>query len=172
MFCKFYKQIFIFDAMCVCKYFIQVICFVFTLSLNNNCCVGQFSMRKDVELQFIVPFHASAENRFRSTHLEAKDTIKYGYEVEYKRLRQHFAINSWLNFTDTQTPDEILGIFCKEIFTKSVNTIVNLNYGVGTTSSNNYIMQLASHLGYPVISWDPHYPGALQVRLSVCLCFK
>lgn len=152
-------------GMCLRKYLVQIIVYVSILTWNKHCCTGQFLRRQDVELQLVVPFHALAERKFQSTHVLTKETIIHGLEVDYTNLRQRFAINSWLNFTDTQAPAEILGIFCKEIFTKSVNIIVNLNYGIDTTSSNNYIMQLASFLGYPVISWDPHYPGALQVKL-------
>lgn len=152
------------DVMSVCKYLVQIAVCIVVVTLSENCCIGQAGMRKEVAVQLIVPYHASVEKRFQSTHVTVKEIIKHGRETHYESLRHQFAINSWLNFTDTQTPEEILRIFCKEIFAKPVNTIVNLNYGTDTTSSYNYIMQLADHLGYPVISWDPNYPGALQVR--------
>lgn len=121
------------------------------------------SARQDVVLQIVMPYQQSAEKQFQSTHLKLKEKIKHSREVAYGNLRQQFAINSWLNFTQTESPSEILSLFCSQIFQKPVNTILSLNYGSGSASSNSYILQLANHLGYPVISWDPHYPGALQV---------
>jgi len=138
------------------------IAFVVFIFIESN--VAQLIRKQDVVLQIVIPYQHSAANKFQTTHANAKQTIKHGREVEYNNMRRRFAINTWLNFTDSESPQEILNLFCKEIFTRPVNTILSLNYGTDTTSSNNYILKLAEHLGYPVISWDPAYPGALQVR--------
>ncbi|KAH3869433.1 hypothetical protein DPMN_032600, partial [Dreissena polymorpha] len=119
--------------------------------------------KQDVVLQIVMPHQTSAANKYETTHANAKQTIKHGRETAYNNLRRRFAINTWLNFTDSNSPKEILNLFCKEIFAKHVNAILSLNYGTDTASSNNYIMKLAENLGYPVISWDPHYPGALEM---------
>jgi hypothetical protein len=126
-----------------------------------QCCV--VNTKQDVVLQIIMPFRSTVETKYQSTHVLTKERIKHGREVEYRNLRRQFTINSWLDFTKTESPSEILSLFCNEVFTKPVNTILSLNHGAGTEASNNYILKLADHLGYPVISWDPHYPGALQV---------
>ncbi|XP_045213754.2 glutamate receptor ionotropic, NMDA 2B-like [Mercenaria mercenaria] len=118
--------------------------------------------RQDVVLQIVMPYQSLAENKYQSTHVRTKERIKHGREIAYRNLRRQFVIDSWLNFTQSESPAEILSLYCNQIFKKPVNTILSLNHGSGTESSNNYILQLADHLGYPVISWDPHYPGALQ----------
>ncbi|XP_052268514.1 glutamate receptor ionotropic, NMDA 2B-like [Dreissena polymorpha] len=120
-------------------------------------------MKQDVVLQIVIPHQTSAVNKYENAHANAKQTIKHGRESDYNNLRKRFSINTWLNFTDSNSPKEILNLFCKEIFAKHVNAILSLNYGTDTASSNNYIMKLAENLGYPVISWDPNYPGALEM---------
>ncbi|KAH3869441.1 hypothetical protein DPMN_032608 [Dreissena polymorpha] len=122
------------------------------------------SMKQDVVLQIVIPHQTSAVNKYENAHANAKQTIKHGRESDYNNLRKRFSINTWLNFTDSNSPKEILNLYCKEIFAKHVNAILSLNYGTDTASSNNYIMKLAENLGYPVISWDPNYPGALEVK--------
>lgn len=121
--------------------------------------------KQDVVLQIIMPFRSTIETKYQATHVVTKERIKHGRQIEYRALRRQFSINSWLDFTKTQSPEEILSLFCNKVFPKPVNTILSIYHGSGTTASNNYILQLADHLGYPVISWDPHYPGALQVRI-------
>ena len=126
-------------------------------------CLTQSVAKQDVVMQIIVPYQSSAMSKYDKTHVYAKEQINRGREKNYSNLRDHFEINSWLYYTEKETPTEILTLFCTEIFSKHVNTILSLNRGSGTESSNNYILQLAEYLGYPVISWDPNYPGALQV---------
>ena len=127
--------------------------------------VGQRSVqpKQEVVMQIIVP-RQSLETKLQAVHVYEKETINRGREPHYRYLREKFLIDSWLNSTHSETPAEILTLFCSEVFARHVNTIMSLNYGSGTVASNDYIMQLADNLGYPVISWDPHYPGALQVR--------
>ena len=126
-------------------------------------CFTQPVIKQDVVLQIITQFQSSTEHIYDTAHVLTKEKINRGWDPTYKHLRDHFVINSWLNFTETASPSEILSLFCTGIFTKNVNTITLIKYAMASTSSYNYIMQLAQHLGYPVISWDPNYPGALQV---------
>lgn len=133
------------------------------LILTQLQCVAQTTSTQEVVMQIVLPYQSMAEKKYQIAHVDTKGTIKHGREVIYNNLREHFAIDSWLNFTKSESPNEILSLFCNQIFKKHVNTILTLNHGSGTEASNNYILQLADHLGYPVISWDPHFPGALQV---------
>ncbi|KAL4240266.1 Glutamate receptor ionotropic [Mactra antiquata] len=133
------------------------------------CCMVFFMVttrafaKQEVVMQIIMPYHSSAESKIISAHLHIKQTINFGREKMYENLRSHFVVDSWEKFIETQSPSEILSTFCNEIFQRHVNTLLCLNHGFGTEASNNYILQLAENVGYPVISWDPHYPGALQV---------
>lgn len=136
---------------------------IFMFSRQSKWCAAQLVPRQNVVLQIVMPQQAMAENKYQSAHLVTKETIKHGREVIYRNLRDQFNIDSWLNFTITSSPSEVLSLFCNQIFNRNVNTIVALNHGPVRASTNSYILQLADTLGYPVISWDPHYPGALQV---------
>ena len=150
------KSLFIYFSMCLMSWPVSV---------------GQRSLqprqpRQDVVMQIIVP-RQSLEMKLQNIHVYEKEKINRGREPLYRYLREKFVIDSWLNSTHSETPTEILTLFCSEVFARHVNTIVSLNHGSGTVASNDYIMQLAANLGYPVISWDPHYPGALQVRINL-----
>lgn len=66
---------------------------------------------------------------------------------------------------DTNSPKEIMNMFCDQILPNQVNTLLHLDLKTDRTSSisTNYIMNVAEQLGYPLISWDPDYAGALEV---------
>lgn len=127
--------------------------------------IGQrlLSPKQDVVMQIIVRLQ-TLEPKLQGIHVYEKETINRGRDRVYDYLRERFVIDSWLNSTQSETPAEILTLFCSEIFSRHVNTIVSFNYGSGSVAANDYILQLADNLGYPVISWDPQFPGALQVK--------
>ena len=122
--------------------------------------------KQDVVMQIIVPLE-SLEPKLQPIHVYEKTSINVGFDPAYRNLREKFVIDSWLNSTQSETPAEILTLYCSEVFVRHVNAILSFNYGSGSVAANDYIMQLADNLGYPVISWDPQYPGALQVRMYV-----
>ncbi|CAL1534217.1 unnamed protein product, partial [Lymnaea stagnalis] len=69
-------------------------------------------------------------------------------------------------------PKEILNLFCKGVFPHHVTTILNINNPLGMkrrTSSNQYILELASYLGLPIISWDTEYIVGSQSLRTVQL---
>ena len=72
-----------------------------------------------------------------------------------------------IQFVDTgnPTPQELLDIFCDKIFANNASVISVISYDELTSQSNDYVINIAKHLGYPVISWDPLYPGALEVHI-------
>lgn len=74
-----------------------------------------------------------------------------------------------IQFVDSSnpTPQELLNIFCDKIFANNASVISAISYDELTSQSNDYVMNIARKLGYPVISWDPLYPGALEV--SICM---
>ncbi|KAJ8317865.1 hypothetical protein KUTeg_002956 [Tegillarca granosa] len=65
---------------------------------------------------------------------------------------------------DTNSPEEIMNMFCDKILPNQVNTLLHLDLKSDRTSriSSNYIMNVAEQLGYPLFSWDPDYAGALE----------
>ena len=127
---------------------------------------GSSLPKQDVVMQIIVPLQ-SLEPKLQPIHVYEKTSINMGFDPAFRKLRDKFVIDSWLNSTQSETPAEILTLFCSEVFVRHVNAILSFNYGSGSVSANDYIMQLAETLGYPVISWDPQYPGALQVSILI-----
>ena len=127
---------------------------------------GSSLPKQDVVMQIIVPLQ-SLEPKLQPIHVYEKTSINMGFDPAYRKLRDKFVIDSWLNSTQSETPAEILTLFCSEVFVRHVNAILSFNYGSGSAAANDYIMQLADNLGYPVISWDPQYPGALQVNMPL-----
>lgn len=66
---------------------------------------------------------------------------------------------------EESNPDEILGIFCDQVFKKNVNALVHLSVTKKAEKSKDYFLGLASSLGLPVLSFDPDYVGALEVKI-------
>ena len=78
-------------------------------------------------------------------------------------------LNGDIEFVDSAnpTPQELLDLFCDKIFTNNASLITSISYDELTSQSNSYVMNIARHLGYPVISWNPLYEGALEVRIII-----
>ena len=74
-------------------------------------CFKQPIVKQDVVLQIITQFQSSTELAYDTAHVLTKTKIHRGWGPTYKHLREHFDINSWLNFTDTASPSEILSLF-------------------------------------------------------------
>ena len=70
-------------------------------------------------------------------------------------------------YTSNPTPQELLDVFCDKIFYNNASVISVISYDELTSQSNDYVINIAKHLGYPVISWDPLFPGALEVCISI-----
>lgn len=83
-------------------------------------------------------------------------------------LSRKYDIDYHFEMMKNYSPREILDIFCLKIFPKHTNTILYLksNNGKIIQSSRDVIMDIAKSVGYPVISWDPEFPGALEVSTT------
>jgi hypothetical protein len=68
---------------------------------------------------------------------------------------------------DDSNPDEILGIFCDTVFEKNANALIHLSVTKKGKKSKDYILGLATSLGFPVLSFDPDYVGALEVTVFI-----
>ncbi|XP_052800896.1 glutamate receptor ionotropic, NMDA 2B-like [Mya arenaria] len=60
------------------------------------------------------------------------------------------------------TPNQTIEVFCDNVFKQNSSVILSINYETETSRATEYITNIASRLGYPVISWDPFFQGALE----------
>lgn len=61
------------------------------------------------------------------------------------------------------SPGSLTELFCNETFVKNSSVLMSINYNKYTSVATEYIINVALEMGYPVISWDPFYTGALEV---------
>ena len=56
---------------------------------------------------------------------------------------------------------------------EQVNTAIYIQYKEDdkAMASADYTISLLEELGVPVLSWDPNYPGSLEVRLQLPIDF-
>ena len=75
--------------------------------------------------------------------------------------------SQFLQTSRTRSAMEILDFYCSSIFGRGVNTIMTLNVNDRDKSfvrTVEYIESVAQEFGYPVISWNPSYDRAMEVR--------
>ena len=82
-------------------------------------------------------------------------------------VKRGYELKAGYQVLNNSSPSEILNFFCNDIFRNKVNTLVYIkaNSGTKVEITRDFIMDIAASVKLPVISWDPDYPGALQVRL-------
>ena len=71
-----------------------------------------------------------------------------------------------IKFVHSDSPKEILNMFCKNILGRNVVTILNINNPMSMqrrSTANNYILEMASYLGIPIISWDTQFTSSSEV---------
>lgn len=64
-------------------------------------------------------------------------------------------------------PTEILGSICNQLLTNNVSTIIymtNSEHWGSNAASAQYLLQLTSYLGIPVIAWNTDNNGLIQVQ--------
>lgn len=127
-----------------------------------------FADQNKVSIHAIIPRHfgmtTELNREFSSTVLNFKRDIRNN------RLRTFFSTEEVITFISEDTPREILDAFCKGVLAKRAVTILNINNPLGMkrrTSSNQYILEIANHLGIPVISWDTEFTGTSQVSTYI-----
>ena len=90
----------------------------------------------------------------------------YANRRRFPDLNQNYFVKIKDSIVDGDEPRKVLDLFCDSIFPEKMNTILYLKLNPKTRiPTEDYIVEIATMLGYPVISWDPEFPGALQVRL-------
>lgn len=123
---------------------------VFFLTISTVCC----QRRPSAELDIIVPNIDKVVKSIDKGKL---------HEIMYP-LRKNYSPYPRVIELEESNPNEILGIFCDTIFKKNVNALVHLSVTKKAEKSKDYVLGLASSLGLPVLSFDPDYVGALEVK--------
>ncbi|XP_056020166.1 glutamate receptor ionotropic, NMDA 2B-like isoform X2 [Ostrea edulis] len=77
-------------------------------------------------------------------------------------IRRDYSAFARIIELDDSNPDEILRIFCDTVFEKHTNALIHLSVTKKGQKSKDYILGLATSLGFPVLSFDPNYVGALE----------
>ncbi|CAC5378723.1 GRIN2B [Mytilus coruscus] len=109
----------------------------------------------DVEFLVIVPYSRQYNKLPQKV---TKESFLLG-----KNIRGIYDFRVVGKFLHNENPDEILKIFCEDIFPKKINTVMFLNINPDKGfSAGDYVMSLTQDLGYPFISWDPDLSLALQ----------
>ena len=100
-------------------------------------------------MTIIAPERGSTENDLRQAMASASNRF----------------VSSSISFIDKNnpTPNQTIEVFCDEVFKNNASVIFSINYEQETSRASDFIVDIASRLGYPVISWDPFYQGALEV---------
>lgn len=116
----------------------------------------------DVTIPIMMPYlykHKNSVNRAISTVQNSIYVRRVGILTKYKPK-----LKPVIFYRDS--PDEILQIFNKTIMEEKVNTAIYIQYKEDdkALASADYTISLLEELGVPVLSWDPKYPGSLEVR--------
>ena len=61
------------------------------------------------------------------------------------------------------SPDGILRMFNDSIVKNSINSVLVIQIQEVNTASTEYMMTMLEQLGLPVLSFNPFYPGSLEV---------
>lgn len=126
-----------------------------------------------------VTFHVLMPHSSEHEKEVSQAVLKNAYVVLQRNKHSNILKNNYgslsakFSVLNQETPGEILDVFCQDLFNNHsrVNTIMYLDLRTGrsSTSSKEYILNIASTFGVPVFSWDPDFAGALQVNKNYYL---
>lgn len=141
---------------CLCHSFVQTVLLLFGFFQD-------FSLSLiDVEFLVIVPYTP------QYTKLKQK-VIKESFLLK-RNIRGVYDFKVVEKILENENPDEILKIFCNDIFPNKINTVMYLNINPDKSfSAGDYVMSIAQDLGFPFIAWDPDLPTSTQVSLTCIL---
>ena len=131
-------------------------------------------LSEDLYMQIIAPARSTTSTGLttavRTALSEAnRRSFRPRNPLTYARLTLQADVH-FIN-AENPTPNELLDLFCDKIFANNASLITMISYSELTSQSNDYVLNLAKYLRYPVISWDPLYPGGLEVCTSQCFCY-
>jgi len=120
--------------------------------------VGFIPARCEYKLQIVAPDRQATVKDLGTAMRKAEQEVRYRVSADI------FYISN-----QNPNPEEVVTFFCDALFENNASVILSLNYETYTSRATNYIVDMASKLGYPVISWDPVYEGSLSVRQVLCI---
>ncbi|GFR68940.1 hypothetical protein ElyMa_002034900, partial [Elysia marginata] len=130
--------------------------------------------RVEVRLAAIIPSHFGLKSVFVRQITKSQITFVRFNSQRSRNARVRFdlrvAPSEDIRFVQSDSPREILNIFCKTVLGRNVVTILNVNNPLGMqrrSTGNNYILEMASYLGIPVISWDTQFTSASAVSVHI-----
>jgi len=125
-----------------------------------------------VAFHVIFPFRNELKKSIKTQlpGIEYTTTKRGSFKNELKK----YEISTGYSALNYSTPKEILNVFCDRLFPSHVNTILYIKSKQGSLgeSSRDFILDITKYIGFPVISWDPDFPGALQVSSKNCKYFN
>ena len=122
--------------------------------------------RVDVRLVAIIPRILGIELPVKKKISNAQVTFFRSHSLRHKGMfSARVDTSKDVKIVMNDNPREILNIFCKTVLGRSVVTILNINNPMISRSaqSSHYILELASHLGVPIISWDTQFTSSSEV---------
>ena len=131
------------------------------------------NLAEDLYMQIIAPERSSTATRLstavRTSVIAAN---RRSYRPRNPLTFARLTLRADLQFINSEnpTPDELLELFCDKVFDNNASVITMISYSELTSQANDYVLNLAKYLGYPVLSWDPLYPGGIEVCTLPYLC--
>ncbi|KAH3884309.1 hypothetical protein DPMN_008288 [Dreissena polymorpha] len=107
-------------------------------------------MSSQEHISIISPERSTDENDIRNAMASARRITR--------------TVSSSIFYIDKNNPypSNIVNAFCQEVFQNNASVVMSINYEQETSRATEFIADIASRLGYPVISWDPFYRSALE----------
>ena len=121
------------------------------------------AQRETLNIGAIVPDHSFLRRSYNRAMSRALMSISRSPSM---KLAQKFNLRGEIMFMDMYSPPELLEAFCKQILSKTMNTILymsNTDYEGKHTASGQYVLQVSNFLGIPVIAWNGDNSGFFQV---------
>lgn len=109
--------------------------------------------RCEYKLQIVAPERLSTKRDLETAMGKAERDSRYQISTNIFYISNQYP-----------SPQEVVDFFCDALFSNNASVVLSLNYETVTSKASNYMADMASNLGYPVISWDPVYTGSLSVR--------
>lgn len=115
-------------------------------------------------IQIVAPERSSTETNLRSAIYRASSVVNGG-RVNAIRSSGH-SVEADIVYIDNEypMPAQFTKLFCEGVFLHNASIVMVINYNQLTSKATEYIVSVSQFLGLPVISWDPFFPGALEVR--------
>ncbi|XP_046372602.1 glutamate receptor ionotropic, NMDA 2A-like isoform X2 [Haliotis rufescens] len=136
--------------------------FIFLLLCVLMCCIVS-GEHPHVQLHALIPSHFHWSQSFQ--RVLVSKLMSYRRDSRYRGLFRAINLHTNVTFLKKDDPKEILNSFCDYVFPYNTTAIIHVNNPLSfrrRTAASQYVLEIASYFGIPVISWDPEYPGSLH----------